>query len=75
MICDMVSAAVLEQIRSLPRADRKQVAEVLEDSFAADILTPELKADLEARIAAFEADPSRGIPLDVVIAKLERHVA
>ena len=53
--------------------DRLSLAEILRDSVAADLqnqdTTPAQAAELARRVALDEADPSRGIPWEVVRAE------
>jgi putative addiction module component (TIGR02574 family) len=53
--------------------ERLAIAEQLWESVAAELetapLTPELRAELEHRIALADADPSRGVPWETVRAE------
>ena len=73
--------AVLDAVRSLPVADQfrllDQVREDLTDHYVEDELdtnedsdlTPELKAELDRRLADLKANPDSGIPLEQVLAE------
>ncbi|HEX4611359.1 MAG TPA: addiction module protein [Urbifossiella sp.] len=57
-------------VDTLSTADRLALAEALRESVAADLaaqpIDPELRAELERRVALAKADPGRGIPWEQV---------
>ncbi len=57
-------------VDTLSVADRLALAEALYDSVEAELaaqpLSPELRAELDRRLALAEADPNRGIPWEEV---------
>jgi len=62
----------LAPLLALSADDRVELAHILLDSVTAEAeaapLTDELKAELDRRLAAYRADPSRGVPAEQVIA-------
>lgn len=67
-------AAILE----LPVQERIRLVELIWDSVAAVPeaveVSPELKAELEARLAEFEANPEAGYSWDEVKSRLKGHL-
>lgn len=77
MVVDLSKLAyeqVLEAVKTLSPEDRVRLAQDLWDSVEDDetgsSLTEEERAMLEERLAAMEANPSRGIPWEQVKAEL-----
>jgi len=66
----MTHEAIREAVKQLSIPERWELVEELWDDLAADPaafeLTEELKAELDRRIAAADADPGGGIPWDQV---------
>lgn len=64
--------------RSLSVADRLQLVGDIWDSIAEDAstapevlpLTPEQTAEVDRRLAAYDADPSTGVPMDEVFERI-----
>ena len=60
-------------LNHLSAEDRLSLAELLRDSVAAELqgqdTTPAQAAELERRVALADADPSRGIPWEIVRAE------
>ena len=68
------TATVTERIEKLERTVkrlRKKVRRLDRDELSDFVLTPEMEAELDRRIASFEADPNSGIPAEVVFEKLK----
>ena len=70
----MSAAQILEQIRSLPEAERREVVERIQDEFLEcdDELTPEQIAELDLRAERALAHPERCRPLEDVVADMEK---
>jgi putative addiction module component (TIGR02574 family) len=70
----MSATQILEQIRRLPEAERREVVERIQDEFlgSGDGLTPEQAAELDRRLADFEKNPHDGIPWEQVEADLNK---
>lgn len=70
----MSGTEILEQIRSLPEAERRELFERIESEFAGwdDSLTPEQTAELDRRLAEFEKNPHDGIAWEQVQADLKK---
>jgi putative addiction module component (TIGR02574 family) len=62
-----------DQVLRLPPEERLELIGELWDSLdPSDVpLTPEQIEELDRRFAAYELDPSRGIPLEEFLARLE----
>jgi len=58
--------AILKEIEALSDAERELFFQRLDELYPGPILTPELKALLDARVAAADANPDTGIPWEVV---------
>lgn len=62
----------LAPLLALTADERVELAHILLDSVTAEAeaspLTEEMKAELERRLAAYRADPSRAVPAEQVIA-------
>jgi putative addiction module component (TIGR02574 family) len=71
----MNKAALLDQLMRLPPEERVEIAYQLWDSVPTDSddleLTEEQKAELDRRMAEYERDPSRAIPLEQFLARLQ----
>ena len=69
-------AAVLKEVNGWPAEERMRLVETVWDQLIDTGFEPELteaqKAELDRRIAALEADPSRAIPLEEAKAYLRR---
>lgn len=70
----MSATQILEQIEQMPRAEQQAMAEIIWEKFGAleDELTPEQSAELDRRLAEFEKNPRRGIPLKEVEAEMKQ---
>ena len=68
----MSAIEILESIRRLPEAERRDLVERIEDEFAVadDRLTPEQIAEFERRAEELRRNPERGIPWETVQAEL-----
>lgn len=62
-----------EQALQLPPDEKlKLIGELWDSLESCDVpLTPEQMEELDRRLAAYEHDPSRGIPLEEFLARLE----
>jgi putative addiction module component (TIGR02574 family) len=70
----MSAAEILEAAKALPQEERIKLAQdfweiITEEGYDPD-LTPEQAAELDRRLADFEANPSEGIPWEQVKAEL-----
>ena len=65
----MSATQVMEQLNKLPFEEQREVFEQLREKFD-DELTPEQIAELDRRLAEFEKNPRRGIPLEQVKAEM-----
>ena len=74
----MSGVEILEQIRRLPEAERRELVESIEQEFGLfdDILTPAQIAELDRRAEDALKNPGRGIPWeqlrDETLRKLKR---
>ena len=70
----MSAAQILEQIRSLPEAERREVVERIQDEYLQidDELTPEQIAELDLRAERALAHPERCRPLEDVVDDMEK---
>ena len=70
----MSAAQILEQIRSLPEAERREVVERIQDEFLEcdDELTPEQIDELDLRAERALAHPERCRPLEDVVVDMEK---
>lgn len=68
----------IDELRKLPISERLQLVEDLWDSIAEDSteeafpVTPELAAELDRRLAEFEADPDSALPWEEVRERIRR---
>jgi putative addiction module component (TIGR02574 family) len=64
----MSATEILEQIRQLPEAERRELMETIDLEFGDfnDELTPEQKAELDRRAEEFRKNPHQGIPFEQV---------
>lgn len=67
--------AILQAIAALPDEEREGFFRRLEQMYPVPILTPEIKALLDERIAAADANPNEGIPWEVVHAECLKRTA
>jgi len=69
---------VLEAVRALPNEDRVRLLNEIHDEMDAEdrdfFLTDEQSAEIQRRIAAYDADPSIGIPWEEVEARLDKQL-
>ncbi|MBA4148056.1 MAG: addiction module protein [Verrucomicrobia bacterium] len=74
----MSATEVIEQIRSLPADEKRELFEKIWDEFGNELgcvddgLTPEQAAVLDRRVAAFNENPDAGIPLEQVRAEAKK---
>jgi putative addiction module component (TIGR02574 family) len=73
-----MNATYMDEILTWSREDRLRLVQEVLESIAADdeppALTPRQASEVDRRIAAHRADPSRAIPWEDAIARLrERH--
>jgi putative addiction module component (TIGR02574 family) len=70
----MSAAQILEQIRNLPEAERREVVERIQDEYLDfdEDLTPEQIAELERRAARARAHPEHCRPMEEVFADIEK---
>jgi len=68
----MSRTEILEELRRMPEAERRELVESIELEFGDtdDELTPDQIAELERRAAEARAHPERGIPWETVRAEL-----
>jgi putative addiction module component (TIGR02574 family) len=68
----------IDELRKLPIRERLQLVEDLWDSIAEDSpedampVTPELAAELDRRLAEYEADPESALPWEEVRERIRR---
>jgi putative addiction module component (TIGR02574 family) len=72
----MGASEILEQIRRLPEADRRELVEAIEVEFGDfdDELTPGQIAELERRAEDLRKHPELGIPWEVVKEELQERL-
>jgi len=74
----MSATEVIEQIRSWPAEEKRELVEQIWDKFGDELgyvdsaLTPEQAAELDRRLAEFERNPHDGIPLEQVDAEINQ---
>lgn len=70
----MSKAEILEELRRMPEAERRELVETIELEFGDfdDKLTPEQIAELDRRAERALAHPERCRPLDDVVADIEK---
>jgi putative addiction module component (TIGR02574 family) len=68
----MSRAEILEELRRMPEAERRELVETIEMEFGDfdDALTPEWIAELERRGEELRQHPERGIPWEQVRAEM-----
>ncbi len=70
--------AVLDAVRALPVDDQVRLVDQIQDdlqALARDLkMTPDQIREIERRIAAYDADPSIGIPWEVVEADVDKQL-
>ena len=64
----MSATEILEELRRMPEAERRELIETIEMEFGDfdDTLTPEQKAELDRRAEEFRKNPRAGIPFEQV---------
>lgn len=69
----MSKAEILEELRRMPEAERRELVETIETEFGDfdDALTPEQIAELDRRAQDALKHPGRGKPVDQVFAEIE----
>jgi hypothetical protein len=69
----MSRAEILEELRRMPEAERRELVETIDLEFGDfnDELTAEQKAELDRRAERALAHPERCRPLDDVVAEIE----
>jgi len=69
----MSSVEIIDQLRAMPSAERREVIEKIWDEFAdRDLeLTPKQAAELDRRLAEHRADPNDVVPWNSVKAATE----
>jgi len=70
----MSSIEILEQIRRLPEAERRELVETIEEEFVIfnDKLTPEQVTKLDRRAEDALKNPGRGTPIEEVSAEIRQ---
>jgi len=70
----MSKAEILEELRRMPEAERRELFDIIETEFRDfdDTLTDEQKAELDRRAERALAHPERCRPLDDVVADIEK---
>ena len=70
----MSKAEILEELRRMPEAERRELVETIELEFGDfnNELTPEQMAELDRRAQQALAHPERCRPLDEVVADIEK---
>jgi putative addiction module component (TIGR02574 family) len=70
---DMSATEILEELRRMPEAERRELVETIELEFGDfdDTLTPEQMAELDRRAENALKNPGRGKPVDQVFAEIE----
>jgi hypothetical protein len=70
----MSAAEILEELRRMPEAERRELVESIELEFGdvEEALTPEQIAELDRRAQQALAHPERCRPLEDVVADLEK---
>jgi len=64
----MSRAEILEELRRMPEAERRELVETIELEFGDfdDTLTPEQKTELDRRAEEFSKNPRSGVPFEQV---------
>jgi putative addiction module component (TIGR02574 family) len=74
----MSLSTTLSAIRAMSLEERIRLVQAVWDEIAAEqpaiALDDEFKAELDRRIAAYEADPSKAVPWEQVQAKVEQRL-
>ena len=74
----MSATEIIEQMRSLPAEQKREVLEQIWTEFGGELgwvdpdLTPDQAAELDRRLADFEKNPREGIPWEQVQADLKQ---
>jgi putative addiction module component (TIGR02574 family) len=70
--------AVLDAVRSLAAEDRLRLVHLIQDELQSEgvdpDLTPAAVQEVRRRLAAFEADPSVGVPWEEVEARMQKQL-
>jgi putative addiction module component (TIGR02574 family) len=72
----MSATEILEQLRRMPAAERREVVEAIEMEFGdfGDELTPQQTAELERRAEDALKHPGRGTPIEQVSAEIKQRL-
>ena len=72
----MSAAEILEELRRMPEAERRELVETIEVEFgeADDELTPEQIAEFDRRGDELRRNPASGIPWEQVRAELKERI-
>lgn len=72
----MSRSEILEELRRMPEAERRELVETIELEFGDfnDELTPEQVAELDRRAEDALAHPGRGTPVEVVSAEIRKRL-
>ena len=72
----MSKAEILEELRRMPEAERRELVETIEMEFGDfnDELTPEQKAELDRRAEELRKNPKAGIPWEQVRAEARQRL-
>ena len=70
----MSKAEILEELRRMPEAERRELVETIELEFGNfdDTLTPEQIAELDRRAEDALKNPGRGTPIEEVSAEIKK---
>jgi putative addiction module component (TIGR02574 family) len=73
----MPNTVDLDAIRALPPEERRVIADVIRESLEDDVppLTEAQAAELDRRLEQYRADPTIGVPLEVIEREIEREEA
>jgi len=69
----MSASEILEELRRMPEAERRELVGQIEDEFAGE-LTPEEIAELERRADELRRNPKTGIPWEQVRAEARQRL-
>jgi putative addiction module component (TIGR02574 family) len=73
----MSRTGILEELRRMPEAERREIVEAIEVEFGDfdDELTPEQIAELDRRAEDALKNPGRGTPIEEVSAEIRKRLA